>query len=152
MYCKCGCGQLVEEKPGGHRQRMFVDDAHKMKYWRQQRQAAQHTALLTELEELRVKVTDQAQQIEEQEAEIARLHQALDIEKRYLEDTTPRPFKAWLRKTQPSSPWRNTFLSDQLVPARGSRAMYEAHVRRLHCSDEEHQDFVRLWKLLLLQS
>jgi hypothetical protein len=107
---------------------------------------------MTEGEELRTKVSDQAQQIEEQEAEIARLHQALDIEKRYLEDTTPRTFKAWLRKTQPSSPWRDRFISDQLVPSRGSRSLYEAHVRRLQLSEDERADFIRLWKLLLLQS
>ena len=64
MDCKCGCGQQVEEKPGGHRQRLFVDDAHKMRWHRQQQQNDQHEALLAELAELRTKVADQAHTIE----------------------------------------------------------------------------------------
>jgi hypothetical protein len=146
MNCKyCGADLPVRERGhGGHRVREYCNDAHRQAYWRQQHQADQNIALLTELEQLRTQVTDQAQ-------EIAELKHQLDIERRYLEDTTPRSFKAWLRK-QPSSPWRIAFLSDQLVPTRGSRAMYEAHVRRLHYTEEEQQDFVRLWKLMVLQS
>jgi hypothetical protein len=85
------------------------------------------------------------------EQEIAQLKKRLDFERRYLEDTTPRYFRAWLRK-QPSSPWRDTFLSEQVISPRGSRAYYEAQARRLLLSEEEMQDFVRLWKLMLLQS
>jgi len=102
------------------------------------------------LEALRTQVTDQAHTIDEQTGEIAELRERIDIERHYLEDTTPRYFKSWLKK-QPPSPWRDRFLSDQLVPMRGSRAQYEAYMRRLHCSEEEHEDFVRLWKLMLLE-
>ena len=172
MDCKCGCGQQIEEKPGGHRQRLFFDDAHKMRWHRQQHQDDQHAALLAELAVLRAKVTDQAHTIEERSREVEKLlglvsqlqdyrqtleqenttlKNRLDVERRYLEDIMPHTFKSWLKK-QPSSPWRIRYLSDQLVPARGSRTLYQAHMKRLNMSDEEMEDFIRLWKLMLLQS
>ena len=48
MNCKF-CGQPVEEKPGGHRQREYCNDAHRQAYWRQQHQADQDAALLAAL-------------------------------------------------------------------------------------------------------
>src|SRR6266496_5461124 len=124
MNCKyCGADLPTKERShGGHRQREYCNDAHRQANFRQQHQQDQNTALRVELEQLRAQVTDQAQ-------EIALLRSQLDTERRYLEDTTPRYFKSWLKK-QPSSPWRDRFLSDQLVPMRGSRAQYEAYMRR----------------------
>jgi hypothetical protein len=174
MNCKF-CGEPVEEKPGGHRIREYCHDAHRQAYWRQQQKQDQDAALQASLEALRAKVKEQAHTIELQQQEIERLAQhytlarqfqddgnalaqeiaqlkkRLDFERRYVEDTTPQRFKAWLRK-QPSSPWRVTFLSDQTIKPLASRSYYEAQMKRLHCSDEEHEDFVRLWKLMLLQS
>jgi hypothetical protein len=146
VNCKyCGTELPAESNP----RRAFYNDAHKQAYWRQQHQQDQGEALLAEVEQLRAKVSDQAQEIEEQAHEISRWRARLDIEKRYLEDTKPRTFRSWLRK-QPASPLREKLLTDELTPARGTRSHYEAHVRLLHCSEEEHQDFVRLWKLMLL--
>jgi len=102
----------------------------------------QSEAVLAELEELRAQVKEQASQI-------THLEHLLDVEKRYLSDQQPRTFKAWLRK-QPSSPLAEKLLADSLVPARGSRALYEAHVHRLHCTDDEVAAFKDLWKLMLL--
>ena len=102
------------------------------------------TGMLSELVELRAKVTDQAQ-------EIAELRSRLDIETRYLSDTTPHSFKSWLKK-QPGSPLVRKMFADPSFPPRGSRGYYEAHLRRLDSTDEEREDFVRLWKLMLLQS
>jgi hypothetical protein len=146
MNCKfCGAElQEVERGNGGHRPREYCNDTHRKAYWRQQHQQDQTAALLVDLEQLRALVRAQAQ-------EIADLRRRLDIERRYLEDTTPHYFRAWLRK-QPSSPWRDAFLSDQVISSRGSRSYYEAQVKRLHCTDEEREDFVRLWKLMLLQA
>ncbi len=146
MQCKY-CGH--ELPAGSNPRREFCNDAHKQAYWRQQHQQDQAAALLAEVEQLRVQVRDQGQEIEEQARELSRLRARVDIEKRYLEDTAQRTFKPWLRK-QPSSSLREKLLADELVPVRGTRSHYEAHVRRLHCSEEEHQDFVRLWKLMLL--
>lgn len=145
------CGEELPE--GTHGKREFCSDAHKQKYYRQQHQQDQaqgrtFTEMLSELIELRTKVADQAQTIEELEQEITRLKTRLDIERRYLENTA-HTFLAWLKK-QPSSPVAEKLLADQLVPARGSRALYEAHVKRLHCTEDERQDFIRLWKLMLL--
>ncbi len=111
------CKYCDQELPAeSNPRRAFCNDAHKQAYWRQQHQQDQGEALLAEVEQLRTKVSDQAQEIEAQAEEIARLRTLLDIERRYLSDTKPRTFRSWLRK-QP----------------------------------DEHQDFVRLWKLMLLE-
>lgn len=175
MNCKyCDAPLPVGSSP----RRLFCDDAHKMRWHRQQQQEDQHAALLIELAELRAKVSEQTHTIElqqqekerlkknywlarnftgyegdnnELEQENSRLKKQLDFERRFLQDTKAHTFKAWLRK-QPSSPWRVRFLSDQLIPPRGSRSLYQAHMKRLNSTDEETEDFIRLWKLMLLQS
>jgi len=129
--------------------RKFCSDACRQAYFRQQHQSDQGAALLTELEELRTKVQNQAREIADQAARIAQLKRILDIEKRYLEDTTPRTFKAWLRK-QPQTELSKKLLTDQLIPVRGSRALYEAHLRRMQYSEYEIARFKDLWKLMLL--
>lgn len=180
MNCKYCLKDLPEERPGGHRQREYCNDAHRQAYWRQQHQTDQLTALLTELEALRTTVSDQAQRIEKLKRRIADLeHQLsekvttvddqaqrvdeltaentllksrLDIERRYLADTGPHFFKTWLKKQRVQTTMGNKLIKDATVRTVGSRGYYEAHVRRL-CTDEEEQaDFTRLWKLMLLQS
>jgi len=113
---------------------------------------------MVEVEELRTKITDmeitiadQAQEIDELTSQITALRSRLDVERRYLSDITPYHFKSWLKKQAPS-PFVSRMVADPLFPAHGPRSLYEAHVRRLHCSEEEHDDFVRLWKLMLLQA
>ncbi|SRR6266487_1052728 len=158
MNCQ-QCGALLPIEPGrGHRLREYCNRACRQKHYREQveqrltqHQADQDAALSAELAALRAQVATLEQENAEQASQITTLRDRLDFERRYLEDTTPRYFKSWLKK-QPSSPWRDRFLSDQLVPARGPRSLYEAHVRRLHLDEEEHDDFVRLWKLMLLQA
>jgi hypothetical protein len=145
---KCLNPKCENDVPEGSRStRKFCGDACRQQYFRQQHQQDQaqgrtFTEMLSELTELREQVSDQAQ-------EIAQLRHLLDVEKRYYEDTQAHTFKAWLRK-QPPSPVASKLLSDQLVPARGSRALYEAHMRRLHSTDNELLEFTRLWKLMLL--
>jgi hypothetical protein len=90
-----------------------------------------------------------AQQIAELQAQVADLQRKIDNEKNFLSDTKARYFKSWLKK-QPFSPWRVRFLSDQLVPAKGTHAHYLAHMKRLQMDEEEQADFTRLWKLFLL--
>src|SRR5450759_4655838 len=103
MTCKF-CGLPVEEKPGGHRQREYCNDAHRQAYWRQQHQQDQTAALLVDLERLRALVRNQARMIEEQAQEIeeqanliTKLRDRLDYERRYLADITQRTFKAWTK-------------------------------------------------------
>jgi|GEM_PF-5726652 hypothetical protein len=146
MDCKyCGTELPTESNP----RRAFCNDAHKQAYWRQQHQADQPAAQLAEVEALRATVREQAQEIQAQAEEITRLRTLLDIERRYLSDTKPRTSRAWLRK-QPASSLKEKLLTDELIPARGTRSHYEAHVRRLQATEDEHQDFIRLWKLMLL--
>lgn len=133
------CGQEIQ---GKRKSRKFCNDAHKQAYWRRQHQQDQQTALLTELEQLRVQVHDQTQ-------EIARLTALLNVEKRYHQDTQARGLKAWLRK-QPPSPLGTRLLADDLLPVRGSRGLYEAYLRNQHCTADEMQEFAHLWKALLL--
>lgn len=110
---------------------------------------AQHMASASDLDELRAQVRDQAQTIEEQAQEITQLRTRLDVERRYLENT-PYTFKSWLKQHAPSSSLTAKLHDrDALVPPKTSRAGYEAYVRRL-CTEEEHQEFVLLWKTMLL--
>jgi hypothetical protein len=102
MNCKY-CG--LELPAGSNPRREFCNDAHKQAYWRAQQKQ------------------DQAQEIDELASQITTLRDRLDYERRYLEDTTPQRFKAWLRK-QPSSPWRVTFLNDQTIKPLASRSYY----------------------------
>jgi FtsZ-binding cell division protein ZapB len=180
MNCKY-CGADLPAKvqgDGGHRQKEYCNRAHKQAYWRRQQQQDQDAALLAELAELRAKVNEQAHTIELQQQEMerlkkqyalarnftgyegdtseleqenTRLKKQLDFERRFLEDTKAYGFKAWLKK-QPSSLWRVRFLNDRTIPPRGSRSLYQAHMKRLNSTDEETEDFIRLWKLMLLQS
>jgi hypothetical protein len=147
MNCKY-CG--LELPAGSNPRREFCNDAHKQAYWRQQQKQDQDAALLAELESLRAKVADQANEIEELTSQITDLRERLDIERRYLSDIKPHTFKAWLKK-QPTSPLISRMFADPLFPARGPRSFYAEYVR-LHYSAEELEDFTRLWKLMLLQS
>jgi FtsZ-binding cell division protein ZapB len=170
LYCNDVCKQLAYRKRKATVNTLPVDD---MPVNSVQRQS--YMEMLAELIELREKVHDQAHTIEELRLEIgqlgyhdrlvrqlqderetleqerATLKKQLDFERRFLEDTKAYTFKAWLRK-QPSSPWRVKFLSDQLIPPRTSWAGYQAHMKRVGCTDEEMEDFIRLWKLMLSQS
>src|SRR2546421_4878919 len=121
MNCKyCGAVLPVGSSP----RREFCNDAHKQAYWRRQHEVDQSAALLAEVEQLRATVREQVQVIGEQAAELARLRELLDVERRYLADTASRGFKAWLKK-QPASPLRDKLFADGLVLPRGSRAYYE---------------------------
>lgn len=105
-----------------------------------------------ELADLRAKMADQAQRIEEQTRDISRLYNLLNVEKRYIQErgTKQRGFKTFL-KAQPKTPFIEKFLADQFAMPRDTRAHYEYRLGLLHCTEEELQEFVDLWKLMLLQ-
>jgi hypothetical protein len=134
-YCR-QCGkELVADK--GRRPREFCNDACKQANYRKRHgstdeltAAKEHTRAL--------------------EAEVAHLRYLLDVDRRYYEDTEARAFKAWLRR-QPTSAFIEKLLDSPLLPPRGSRALYEAHARRLHSTPEELSEFVNLWKRMLIQ-
>ena len=151
MNCKY-CGQ--ELPAGTHGKREYCNDAHRQAFFRRQHQQDQaqgrtFTEMLSELTELRAKARDQAQTIEEQAGQISRLLERLDIEKRYLADTKQHGFKTFL-KSQPETPLTAKLLADQFFMPRDTRAHYEYRLHRLHCTEEELQEFTRLWKLMLL--
>lgn len=106
----------------------------------------------SELKELRAKVADQAQRIEEQTRDISRLYDRLNVEKRYIQErgSKQRGFKAFLKK-QPKTPFIEKFLADDFAMPRDTRAHYEYRLGLLHCTEEEQQEFADLWKLMLLQ-
>jgi hypothetical protein len=141
------CGEIVQ---GKRKSRKFCNEAHKQAYWRRQHQTEQPEALLAELEALRATIRDQAQTIETLEQEGMRLRNRLDLERRFHSDHSTYSFAAWLKKQRPS-PLREKLLAASLLPARASRAKYEAYLRyALHCSSEEMDEFTHLWKLMLL--
>jgi hypothetical protein len=145
---------LPIEPGGGHRLREYCNRACRQKHYREQ--IAERLTQMSlyesekELAALRAKVADQAQEIEELVSQITTLRERLDVERRYLSDITPRHFKGWLKK-QPTSPLVTQMFADSLFPPRGPRSLYEAHIRA-HYGPVEREDFVRLWKLMLLQS
>lgn len=143
MNCKFCGRELPPEKPARHRERQYCNDAHKQAHYRKLRQD-QGLAQVHELEAAR-------QRIAELESQIAHLEYLLDVEKRFQQDTQARGFKFWL-KNQAPSPLRMRLLADSLLPARGSRGYYEAHLRQMKYSTEEIEEFRQLWKLMLLQS
>ncbi len=87
--------------------------------------------------------------IAELEQRVSHLESRLDLEKRFYEDTKARAFLTFLRKQAPS-PFIRKLLSEQLLPVRGSRALYAAYLRRQQYSSDELHEFEHLWKLLLL--
>ena len=141
------CGEIVQ---GKRKSRKFCNEAHKQAYWRRQHQAEQSEVPLAELEALRATIRDQAQTIEALEQDGMRLRNRLDLERRFHGDHSPYSFPAWLKKQRPS-PLREQVLAAPFLPARASRAKYEAYLRyTLHFSPEEMDEFTHLWKLMLL--
>ena len=141
------CGEIVQ---GKRKSRKFCNEAHKQAYWRKHHQADQSEGNLAELEALRTTVRDQAQTIDALEQEGMRLRNRLDLERRFHGDHSTYSFAVWLKKQSPS-PLREKLLAAPLLPARASRAKYEAYLRyALHCSSEEMDEFTHLWKLMLL--
>ena len=141
------CGEIVQ---GKRKSRKFCNEAHKQAYWRKHHQADQSEALSATLEALRATVRDQAQTIEALEQEGMRLRNRLDLERRFHGDHSTYSLPVWLKKQRPS-PLREKLLAAPFLPARTSRAKYEAYLRySLQCSSEEMDEFTHLWKLMLL--
>ena len=117
----------------------------------------QHT-----IEELRLEIGQLgaharlAQLQAEQASEISSLREKVNVEYRYLEEYESKKynFKAWLKKKHLSSALIEKMLADAHLfrTAQETRKHYEyfLHVS-LHCTDEEMEDFTRLWKMMLLR-
>ena len=154
MGITCGyCGAEVPQLPG-KRKKLHCNNVHKQLVYKRRKKAATpepepsvqqttYTAMLSELTEVHAQVDDQAK-------EIYRLRQLLDVEKRYLIDMEQRGFKGFLKNLQTKTPFVEKLLADQFFRPRDTRAHYEYHLRRLKYSDEELDEFQRLWKLMLL--
>lgn len=143
------CGATIE---GGRADKQFCDDAHKQRYWRRKQKEEQDAALDAELKTLRTKVADLEQRNEELTRDISRLHDRLNIEKRYLQEKSTRKygFRAFIKK-QPATPLIEKLLADPFTMPRDTRAHYEYRLPLLHCTEEERQEFTDLWKLMMLQ-
>lgn len=152
---KCLNPKCENDLPDGVRStRKFCGDACKVAYFRQQHKEDQAKAEASELEQLRAKVQDQAQRIEEQDQEITLLKRKLSIEQYYLADrrnNNRHTFLAWLKK-QPASPLTEKILAvGPQLSQNDSCKYYEYRLRvLLHCSEAEMEEFTELWKLMLL--
>lgn len=162
------CGHPLPDEKTGRRPREYCNDAHRQAHYRRLHQhtpSGQDATLVNQLEEAKARIAQleqaaadladtrrhlaEAQQdIAELEGTVTRLHHQLDLEKRYHEPKS-WPFMTWLRK-QPPTGLSRRLCADQTIPPRGSRGLYEAHLRRMKCSPEETQTFTDLWKLMLL--
>jgi hypothetical protein len=145
--CKnCQKALLSSKKSGGHRTREYCNLACKQAYYRKQKQQQPKF----DQDTIEGQLHEAKQRITQLEAEIAQLRYSLDIEKRYYQDIQSRGFKSWLKK-QPKTPLGQKILDDIFLPPRGSRALYQAHLRRLKYSEDEMREFMHLWKAMLLQ-
>jgi hypothetical protein len=164
---KCLNTKCENELPEGIRStRKFCSDACRQAYFRQQQkqdQAHGHTftEMLSELVELREKVHNQEKTIAELgiekaelTSEVSRLYHRLNVEQRFVEDKEKLPFKVWLKKQ--ASPLKEKLCTDEYysqLRSRETRRYYDYRLRvHWHCTEEEMEEFARLWKLLLLQS
>lgn len=155
---------MVEQQPG-RRPREFSSNACRQRYHRAtkrqsvaMREGQQAETLTRRVRELEAENAAQRAEIErltslltdesEQGQEIARLKHLLDVDRWYRTDTARRNFKAWLRK-QPATSLSTKILDNALFPNQGSRAQYEAYLRREESSADELHEFANLWKALL---
>ena len=140
------CLYCGKEVPKGRGTRQFCHHAHKQAYYRRKRHQREEQETVRELEEAR-------QRLEELEQQVSHLTFLLDIEKRYHQDTQARDLKAWLKKQPVSAIGElgQRLQADVLMPPRGSRAGYEARLRRNHYSQDDLHEFEHLWKQMLLQ-
>lgn len=149
------CGKALSPvAPGarGHRARLYCQGgACKQAHFRSRQRAQQHP-LAQDSAATYERLAELEQEKAALEAEVGHLRERLDLERRYHQDTQVRGFKIWLKKQPGQTDFTRRLLADSLMPPRGSRGMYEAHVRRMGCSVDERGEFEHLWKALLLQS
>jgi hypothetical protein len=148
LYCGT---ELPEQQAGGHRRRTYCNRACKQAdYRKRQSQAQQPTDNQARMRALEQQLADGQERIAELELQVMRLHNRLDLERRYYEQKA-YSFKAWLKK-QPQTEFSKRILADQLFMPRDTRAHYEYYMRRVKYSPEDIQEFADLWRLMLLQS
>jgi len=150
------CKYCHQELPEGRSNRQYCSDAHKQAHYRQIHpvkpvQAEASIAELTEhVERLQSLLKIEQARNTELETENMRLTSRLDIEQRYY-DSQPRNFRAWLRK-QPRTDLIGRLLDRENLPLKGSRVLYEAHVRALRGPDTDMQEFSDMWRKMLLST
>lgn len=163
------CGkELPDQQAGEHHRRVYCDNKGKCKqadYRKHQSQAkaqAKNNSHALQVAQLRIaeleraatenqfRLAESQEQITELEQQVMRLHNRLDLERRYY-DNKQYSFKAWLKKHLPQTEFTRHVLADQLFMPRDTRAHYEYYMRRVKYSQEDMQEFTELWKLMLLQ-
>ena len=138
MECR-NCGNEVHGVPG-RRPREFCSNAcRQADYRRRHNPAREMNALVAELAQAR-------QRNAELEAQVAQLQ----VELQWLEDSSPREFKAWLaRLPSPSRFVRKLLDPRSSLPRQGPRHVYETYLRRTRAPADELAEFTRLWRQML---
>jgi hypothetical protein len=163
MQCKY-CGKDLEQIPG-KKAKEYCNGSHRQMAFKKRKKVEMPVQKVEApggelLEELRAQnaalhkyIRDKDVEIDDLSAQLARLRLHLDVEKRFLQDKKEkRSFKAFLKK-QPATPLISRIVADPLFLARDTRLHYENRLHyHLKCSEEELQEFVTLWKLMLLES
>lgn len=164
MRCKF-CEQPLPDVKTGRRPREYCNDAHRQAYYRRThppsrpvsdatlvKALAEATATIKDLEQqlatVRADLLISLEQKRELEKHILTLHNRLDLERRFYENTA-YSFKAWL-KQRPATEFRQRFLSDLRMMPRDTSAHYEYKLKRWKYSEEGMREFTDLWKLILL--
>jgi hypothetical protein len=108
-----------------------------------------------QIKQLKAHIDDQEQEIKQHLGVIAELKYQINLEWRFLMDTQPRGLLPFLRK-QPATPFIQKVLADQQLVRlhnQAARGTYDRILRfRLHCNEEEMEEFKQLWKLLMLST
>jgi hypothetical protein len=150
MNCK-NCGKLLPApEPGGRRVREFCGNACKQAHYRKAHQVLADRGANEGSTEAQRRIVKLERENADLLQQIMRLQNQLDVERRYHQDIKPHGFKSWLKK-QPASPLVKRLVEDELVPVRGSRSIYEAHLRKQQYSPDDMHEFAHLWKAMLLQ-
>jgi len=175
LRCK-ECNRPLPQLSGGHRKRLFCNDACKQRYYRYQRreqheaerrtrwgkylpatqQALEDVMQLHSVELAERVAAALSSEITARENELHQLQTRLaalqDVEERFHTDTEARHFKMWLRKrgVHPQGSFAQRFLDDTRLPTHASRALYEARLKHYGYSLEDIQVFQELWKALLI--
>ena len=88
------CGKPIIQKAGGHRVRVYCDDACKMRHRRRLQSKKQHVEA-GEVEATQTQIAQLQARVRELEARLVTLQ---DVNERFRNDTQVRAFPAWLEK------------------------------------------------------
>ena len=164
------CGKPIIQKAGGHRVRVYCNDAHKMRDRRRQERWAHPTLEQQNIAALQEKLAQAGDRIQKLERQVqvqrsrtgelteenrtlrTQIDQARDIEEAFSTDTGVHSFKKWLRAHQyhAERPGCKKILDEAYgFPPAGSRGTYTDAMRKAYFGLDDKADGWDAWKDML---